>query len=51
MLAGRWAKKHSTVLMAKKAIKAGEELRVGDVGRVLWWHWESSLEEMTLSWE
>ena len=30
---------------------AGEELRVGGVGRVLWWSWESSLEEMTLSWE
>lgn len=51
MLAGRRAKKHGTALMAKKAIKAGEELRVGGVGRVLWWSWESSLEEMTLSWE
>ena len=37
--------------MAKKEIKAGEELRVGDVGRVLWWPWESSLEEMPLSWD
>lgn len=40
--------KHGTVLMAKKAIKAGEELRAGDVGRALWWPGSLPLEEMTL---